>query len=298
MFSGTLHEAQAWQLKVGISSTLDDIRSNHPNDFCGLAYFAWPNFNSIRAPMSQDFVTTKNTLFFPKSIVPSIPTNPSLEVRPYDVSWNRSSTVGAANHVIGNYPISSGATDPNSGLALAYNLAASNPSLNADPNKRGRRGASKFVIFETDGVPSANTNWQFNARGYDSTYSFLNNGTWQGSGTSGAIDPALAIVDQIVKPVSLVNTNGIDHGFSLPSAPARVYSIGFGDLFSSTTAAQRTNALNFLLDVQKRGKTSPLTATAMPTEQIITGDYNTRIANMRFVLERIMQSGIQVTLIE
>jgi hypothetical protein len=298
MFPGTVHEAQAWQLKAGISSTLDDIRSNHPNDFCGLAFFAWPNFRTIRAPMSQDFVTTKNTLFFPQSIVPSIPTNTSLEVRPYDINFNRSGTVGAANHVIGNYPVASGATDPNSGLALAYNLAASNASLNTDPNKRGRRGASKFTIFETDGVPSAATTWTFNARGYDSTYSYSTMGSWQGSGTAGAVDPALAVVDQIVKPVSFVNTVGVDHGFSLPSAPARVYSIGFGDLFSNMSASQRTNALNFLLNVQKRGRTSATTDTALPTEQIITGDYNTRIANMRFVLERIMQSGIQVTLIE
>jgi hypothetical protein len=123
-------------------------------------------------------------------------------------------------------------------------------------------------------------------------------GSWQGSGTAGAVDPALAVVDQIVKPVSFVNTVGVDHGFSLPSAPARVYSIGFGDLFSNMSASQRTNALNFLLNVQKRGRTSATTDTALPTEQIITGDYNTRIANMRFVLERIMQSGIQVTLIE
>lgn len=308
MWAGTIHEAQAWQLKVGIKSTLDDIRNNHPNDFCGLSYFAYPNFRTIRAPMSQDFVTTKNTLFYPHSIVPQIPTNPTLEVRPYNTSFQRSSPgvvstnpnipTYTANTVIGNYPVASGATDPNSGLALAYNLHASNASLNADANKRGRRGAVKFTIFETDGVPSAATNWQFNATGYDSTYSYVNAGAWVGSGQTAATGPALSMVTQITKPVAFTNGGGTDHGFSLPSAPARVYAIGFGDLFSTPSATQQTAARQFLLNVQQNGKTSSVTDPAIPAEQIITGNYQTRIDNLQFVLERIMQSGVQVTLIE
>src|SRR4029079_6886535 len=34
---GTVHEAQAWQLKAAINSVLDDIKNNHPNDYVGLA---------------------------------------------------------------------------------------------------------------------------------------------------------------------------------------------------------------------------------------------------------------------
>ena len=79
---------------------------------------------------------------------------------------------------------------------------------------------------------------------------------------------------------------------------ARVYSIGFGDLFSTPAATQQTAARAFLLNVQKNGNTSPASATGIPPEQIITGDYQTRIDYLRFVLERIMQSGVQVTLIE
>ncbi|MFO0936202.1 MAG: hypothetical protein U0798_06775 [Gemmataceae bacterium] len=305
MFAGTLHESQAWQLKVGMNSTLSDIQNNHPNDCCGLAFFAYPNFMTIRAPMSQDFVTTKNTLFYPHSIVPQIPSNPSIEVRPYDVNFQRSAPATtpvnptySANTVIGNYPISSGATDPNSGLSVAFNLLASNPTLNTDPNKIGRRGATKFVIFETDGVPSAYTSWNFNAFGYNSTYSYSGPGSWVGNGQVTATQPALNVVTQIAKPISELNTAGIDAGFSLPSSPARVFSIGFGDVFSTPTATTQAPARQFLLDIQKAGNTSNASDTAIPPEQIITGDYQTRISNMQIVFQKIMQSGIQVTLIE
>ena len=38
--------------------------------------------------------------------------------------------------------------------------------------------------------------------------------------------------------------------------------------------------------------------TGIPSYQIITGTYTTRISNLRTALERILQSGVQVTLIE
>ena len=97
------------------------------------------------------------------------------------------------------------------------------------------------------------------------------------------------------KPAAPTNGGGLDSGLSLPNAPARVYAIGFGDIFS-TGAGPTAEA--FLLNVQKRGGTSPASATNMPTAQIITGPYQTRIDNLRTALQTICQSGVQVTLIE
>ena len=37
---------------------------------------------------------------------------------------------------------------------------------------------------------------------------------------------------------------------------------------------------------------------ALPAEQVLTGSYTTRIANLRTGLERALQNGVQVTLIE
>jgi hypothetical protein len=72
--------------------------------------------------------------------------------------------------------------------------------------------------------------------------------------------------------------------------------IAFGDLFE-TNQTQSQNALAFLLDVQQAGNTSSATDTSIESYKIITGDYTTRIDNIRQAMERIMQSGIQVSLI-
>jgi len=78
-----------------------------------------------------------------------------------------------------------------------------------------------------------------------------------------------------------------------------VFAIGFGDLFSiSPPTSSATSALQFLLNVQKAGGTSAASETALPAGHIITGPYQTRIDNLRTTLERIMQSGVQVTLIQ
>src|SRR5262249_56836020 len=124
-------------------------------------------------------------------------------------------------------------------------------------------------------------------KGYDSYYLF--GGSTPNTDPKGA---AYDVVDQIRKPAASVNSAGTDSGLSLPNAPARVYAIGFGDIFS-TSAGPTAEA--FLLAVQKKGGTSPASATSMPTAQIITGPYQTRIDNLRSALQTICQSGVQVT---
>ena len=87
-------------------------------------------------------------------------------------------------------------------------------------------------------------------------------------------------------------------GYSTAKAPARIHAIAFGNLFETTGADEVTMALQFLLDVQKIGATSPPTATGIESYKIIIGDYNTRINNLKTAFERIMQSGVQVSLIQ
>ena len=294
-WSGTIHEAQCWQLKVAINSVLSDIRNNHPNDYTGLCFFSHNSayYKTIRSPMSQDWAAAKNVLFYPFSLAATASSTSTAEMRPYDNSFN---SIGSL--VNANIPNANGGTDPNSGFALAYNLLSSSPSVNTDPNKRGRRGAAKVVIFETDGVPNAHQSWQLNTFGYESFYTNTGNGASDGNGSINAMQPAYDIVTQICKPASTTNSSGVDSGFSTPNTPARVYTIGFGDLFGNPSATQQANAKAFLLNIQKLGGTSSASATAIPSDQLIYGNYQTRIDNLRAVMERIMQSGIQVTLIE
>ncbi len=320
-WAGTVREAQCWQLKAAVNSALDDIRNNHPNDFVGIAMFANRNeFSVPAAPMSQDWFTLKNVLFFKKAHVAAIKANPSstVEDRPYNSSFSSSDT--------NNIPNGSGSTDPLSGMAIGFNLLSSSTSLpSADYGTRGRRGAAKIVIFETDGVPNTTRTYAITGTGVNTRYTTSGSVEyWTVDNTfqSGPRPHAQAAIKAAERIAAAQSETGVS-GYSTPSTPARVYAIGYGYLFdgyngsnfsSLSTSAQ--DSLRFLLRVQQVGNTSgpgdPPTA-AIPFEQVSTGPYQRpdptlpehpvtnppgRIEKMRLGLERIMQSGVQVTLVE
>jgi hypothetical protein len=89
-------------------------------------------------------------------------------------------------------------------------------------------------------------------------------------------------------------------GMSLPNTPCMIYPIGFGDLFGITPEpSSATSAKTFLRNVQNARGIGVTPATdALPAGNIITGPYTTRIDTLKSTLERIMQSGVQVTLIQ
>lgn len=295
---GNCNEAQCWQLKVGMNSVLDDVRNNHPNSHAGLAFFAYSAYNDIRVPMGQNFNALKNALFYPKSLLNAINSGDiTSEIRPYTASGTTLTSV-AGDEI----PNANGATDPNTGLMLAFNLLSPSANLPSQYGTiKGRRGASKIVIFETDGVPNAYTNFTLNLKGYDTYYSNLTNGANPGNGVEPSMSRAIQVTQQICKPMATNNNNGVDSGLSLPNAPARVYPIAFGDLFDvdlAPSATFRATALQFLANVAAAGGTGPSGATTLPSYQIISGPYQTRIDNLRDCMERIFQSGLNVTLIE
>jgi Flp pilus assembly protein TadG len=280
--AGTVREAQCWQVKAGIQSGIEDIRRNHPNDQCGLSYFAYSNYRTPRVAMGQDWDRLRAALFFPQTFLNDVIAGNVREERPYNTSF--------AERLNGNLPNADGATDPNNGLALAYNMFSL--STSGASGAGGRRGAAKIVVFETDGVPNSWQNWDFSANGTNSKFNWIDAGASPGNGDATSMNEAYSIVQQIA-----ASTTGSAPGYSLPNAPARVYSIAFGDLFTSTSSFKPT-ALTFLQTVQCYGNALASTSTPLPTEQIITGDYNTRINNMKTCLERIFQNGVQVALIE
>ncbi len=295
---GTGHEAQCWQLKAGMNSVLDDIRNNHPNDAVGLAMFSYASgslYRSARVPMGQNFIPLKNALFFPRSLLDDINGgDQTIEMRPYTSTFGTVTT--------GEIPNGNGSTDPNTGLMLAYNLLSSSTNLSATEygTVRGRRGASKIVIFETDGVPNSYCSGNMNELGYNSYYSGFGNGGSPGNGEEPSMSRAVAVSTQITKQMSSSGTSG-NSGLSLPNAPARVYPIGFGDLFDTALAPDadfRGTAHRFLSDVGVAGGTLPSGTTTLPSHLVITGPYQSRIDNLKTCMERIFQSGVSVSLIE
>jgi hypothetical protein len=297
---GTCYEAQCWQLKTGVNSVITAVQGNHPNDQIAMTMFAYNTaapptiYQAPRVGIGQNYTGLRNALFYPKSLLSAINGgDTTTELRPYDTNF----TSCAPDEI----PNANGGTDPNTGLAVAFNLLSPSSLLPSATygTTRGRRGASKVVIFETDGVPNCHTTYTFNQQGYNSYYSAFANGGSDGNGAAAAMTPAVTVAQQIAKPIATATAG--DSGLSLPNAPARVYPIAFGDLFdpaASPNASFRPTALQFLANVAAAGNTGTSGATTLPSNQIITGSYDQRISRLTDCLERIFQSGVAVTLIE
>lgn len=281
MAPGTCTEAQCWQLKAGIQSAIDDVKKNHPNDWMSLIYFSdKAGFNTPRVKLSQDYTKMKNALWYPFTLLNNLG-DTTQELRAIDSGFNY--------QLDGNVPNARGATCPDMGFKLAYN------EFSTASGYFGRRGAGKMVILETDGVPNTSCQGSLNGGGpYQALYSTttqIGTTTYVANGDSGVMNSALATVTQICKPDDAAN-----RGYSSTRTPARVHVIAFGDLFESS-ASMKPTALQFLANVQINGKTQAAGATSPESYKIIVGDYTTRIENLRTAFERIMQSGVQVTLI-
>lgn len=294
---GTCHEAHDWHLKAGIQAAFNDIQKNHPNDLATLIYFShFTGYFTPRVTLGRNYTRMKNALWFPFPLLAALDAgDTSSEVRPFNDPFSTSSDTVIPN--------AHGGTGPDQGFMSAYNQFSSASGY------AGRRGAAKVVVFETDGVPNeyVTSGGSFqNGGAYNSYYSTPTAATYLGNGNSTVENAALAVVSRICALDSASAP-----GYSSTRTPARIHGIAFGQLFeTSTTSTIQQPALQFILDVQIAGNTSPAGATLSSvfgypsytsgTEpyKVIVGDYNTRISNIRNALQRIMQSGVQVSLIE
>jgi hypothetical protein len=219
-------------------------------------------------------------------------------------------------------PCGDGGTNPSMGLMNAYN------QLNWLGGYAGRKGASKIVILETDGVANQRINGTLSDLGSGRKHwtSISNGGSapFPMNGHPQALDPAITLAWLIAQdatgskpwPTFPPYTNGGGlatagqptkwsgvpagaPGFSTARNPARVHALAFGEIFESTsTTPMKPRSLEFLRNVQLVGNTLPPGATSIEDYKIITGTYTERIAKIREAMERIFQGGIQVALIE
>jgi Flp pilus assembly protein TadG len=326
-FAGTTYEAHCWQLKAGIQSALDDIKKNHPNDLATLNF--WSSYNGYatsRVAMGRNYDKMKTCLFYPFSLVGSLGTASSEEV-PYASAGVTVTNPSGINQtplsILSDIPNANGGTNPSMGLMLAYN------EFNWNGGFSGRRGAAKLVILETDGVANQKINGTFSAIGGGSyQWSGIANGGTASSPSNGnplAMDPAISLAWLIAQdstgskpwPNFPAYTNGsgvasattptrwggltaTGPGFSTSRSPAYVHTLAFGYLFEpTTTSILKTRALEFLRNVQM--------ATGIPADsstgtiegyKIIIGTYDQRVDALRQAMQRIMQGGVQVALIE
>ncbi len=168
---------------------------------------------------------------------------------------------------------------------------------------RWRFATCRLVIFETDGAPNTRAIATLAGSGSESYYpirikSPSNIGDAQNEFPAGGSYSDSEVYD-VVKQICAMD-NASPPGYSTTRKPAKVYSLGFGSLFEPTnTSTAQTDALDFLQNVQYYGNVSSSTSgSSFPDWQRIYGDNATRQQRLRDAFTTIMQSGVQVSLIE
>jgi len=302
---GNVHEAQAWACKVGISSAIDDIRDNHPNDYVGMTFFSSPSYstsgggqhNMAVVPLGRNYQGMKDSLWFPPSTV----SGGVSTITPYDSDFT-------------NVPRAAGGTCPGMGFMITYNLLSSsttNLRTFASPSTTyrgfagglGRKGAARLVIFETDGAPNTVATRTLAGSGANSYYPIriksptnIADGSNEFPSNSGNTSTD---VYNVVAQICALDTAS-PPGYSSVRKTAQVYSLGYGSLFEpANTSGAQTSALTFLQTVQYHGKVAADTnGTNFPDWQRIYGDNEARKTRMQAAFSKIMQSGVQVSLIK
>jgi Flp pilus assembly protein TadG len=304
---GNCYEAQCWQLKAGVNAAVSDIQNNHPNDLAAVIFYSGSNgYNTARVSMSKNYTNMQNCLFYPYSVLSTLG-NATSTFTPFSTSSPSTGNPAGLNDVSDTVIPNAGTyTCPQMGFEVAYNEFSSASGFN------GRRTASKVVIFETDGIPNTICAGTLqNAGANFSYYSGIGGASYVTTSTSLHVTPkdnARAVVKQIV---ALTSAN--PPGYSTTRNPARVHCIAFGDLFESySTSPMKAAALRFVCAVQIDGNTSPTPSGSWDNDtldyntyyltpepyKLIVGDYTTRISNLQQAMQRIMQGGVQIALIQ
>jgi Flp pilus assembly protein TadG len=298
---GTVHEAQCWQCKVGIQAALRDIELNHPNDWVGLMYFSSPKdsgsnatgrFNRARVALGKEYNTMEEALWFPFNTLGSS----STEIRPYDGNMLE-------------VPHADGGTTAAMGFMLAYNQLSSNQTSSLRyyggaaegiNGGRGRKGAQKIAIFETDGMANIPCTASFTNSGAYQSYYRIRQGSTNEYPSLGSFNIAQARTDAyavVDRMVALDSDAVAGPGYSTPRNSMLVHCLAFGALFEPEAAGtEQTQALDFLHTVEVKGKTA--IGSSLPAYKTIIGTADERIAKIKDAFTSIMQDGKQVTLIE
>jgi len=315
MQPGDTYEAPIYTARQAYLAAINTMQDNHPNDWFTLAFYSQPRssatsshrFNNVACPLGTNYAYARSALFFPFSTINADGTNNNTEITPYD-SDPATSTVPSAN--FNDTPRPRGATCFAMGLMLCYNQFAVTPTsdttlrnyVSSSPitfptgmaGGLGRRGAQKVIIFETDGLADTNATASLVSGGsynyYQIRYDMNNPGSAEYPSTSETYINNPSVLSQVY---SLVDQLKNDYGTT--RNPFRLYAIGYGPVFQGTnaTAAQTT-----LQTMQYHAGTQSSAATALPSNQIITGTDATMSANMISTFTSILQSGVQIALIQ
>lgn len=302
---GNVHEAQAWACKAGIQTAIDDIKKNHPSDFIGMAFFSNPRtsrtgsgqHNNAVVPLGRNYQLLKDSLWFPPSTV----VGGVKEINPYHSDFD-------------NVPRANGGTAPMMGFMIAYNLFSSSPThrFYAEPQPQyrgsagglGRKGASRLIIFESDGAPNTRAFRDLVNAGSNSYYPVRVRRPGDISNSSNVEFPqggsySNSELFDVVKQICALETAN-PPGYSTKRKPVQIHCIAYGSLFDPLNAgSNQTNALSVFQQIQYYGNAATSSdPSAFPEFKKIYGTNDQRVQRMQEAFTRIMQAGIQVSLIE
>lgn len=284
---GTCHETPLYACKLGIRAALTDINNNHPNDMVSLIMFSTPKtsasdsdadrFNRVRVGLSRDYARMNEALWYPPATVG----NPSATVRPYD-SQNL------------EVPRAMGGTCYSMGLMLAYNQFSSNASLRTynpaepigDAGGNGRRGAQKIIIFESDGEPNTPISATLTGSGTCQKYYAIRYNSANPGSSEYPSSSSTDVQTQINSLCTQLAAQEGAGGYSTPSRPLLIHCIAFGP---GGTAA--TTVLN---QMQTIGNVND----GMPSYKIVDGTETEIITKLQTAIAKILQDGVQVSLIQ
>ena len=316
MQPGDSYEAPLYTGKQGFLAAVDTMKNNHPNDWVAIAQYSWPRtsasdstrrFNSVSCPLGTNYAYAKSALLFPFSTINADGTCNNTEVTPYDAD-PATGSVPSANFV--DTPRADGDTCFAMGLMLSYNQFAVTTTSDATLRSfvtstpitfpsgmaggMGRKGAQKVIMFETDGLPNCTATATLTSGGSYNYYQIRYDMNRPYSSEYPSIN-ALAVNDPTVlsQVYSLVDQLKTD--FSTSRNPFRLYAFGFGPVFSGS---QANSALSTLQTMQYHAGTQSDPATALPSNQIITGTDAQMSSRMVNAFTSVLQSGVQVALIK
>jgi Flp pilus assembly protein TadG len=311
---GTAHDISMYPMKSGVGAALQDIQNNHPNDKVALLPFSRPQFtndnpsngswNNPQYNLNNNYTAMLNSMWLPNVT--------SSDQAPWDTA-----TVQIP-HAHGDWNAN---TSSSYGFMLAYNQYSSSTTVSAaGVGGLGRKGSTRLIIYETDGmanedsVPTGGTNGFVNNGKYNSYYAILPGQTVNGAGYSQTnllqVVEAICNKDDSTAFRSLPSgypTPPAYPGYATPSKPVIVHCIAFGAIFEAPNSIQ-TSSVSLLQQISTIGGTV-FPANSTPTAAELAADSTTpykwcigtldqRRQRLEQAITRIFDSSVPVSMVQ
>jgi hypothetical protein len=202
------------------------------------------------------------------------------------------------------------------GLMLAFNQFSTNstlrtfnpaPAPTGDAGGLGRKGAQKLIIFETDGLPNirATKALTTSSSPHESYYPIRYNSTdptlSEYATVSGELsDNDANVLSDVNSICTALTADEANHGFGTRAKPVLIHCIAFGGVIGSSAPSTLVTmeTLGNIPVEQRIGSTTAPYGSVTAPYKLITGTETQMRDGLRNCISRIMQAGIQVSLLE